>query len=69
MHVSPGVGLDLTTTAAQQLPQSLTGTQLKPAFETPVGRERANPPEVRQSEQNSTSGSTSLLFFHFKTLS
>lgn len=48
----PEVGLDLTTTAAKQLPQSLTGTQLKPAFETPVGREHTNPPEVRQSEQN-----------------
>lgn len=45
MHVSPGVGLDLNTTAAQQLPQSLTGTELKRAFETPVGREHANPPE------------------------
>lgn len=52
VHVSPGVGFDLNTTAAQQLPQSLTGTQLKHAFETPVGREHANPPEVCQLEQN-----------------
>lgn len=50
MHVSPGVGLDLTTTAAQQLPQSLTGTQLKRAFETPVGpgtRRPTRSPPVR----------------------
>lgn len=52
MHVSPGVGHELTTTAAQQLPQSLTGTQLKCAFETPEGRKHADPPEVNQSEQN-----------------
>lgn len=52
MHVSPGVGLELTTTAAQQLPRSLTGTELKCAFEILVGRKHANPPEVNQSEQN-----------------
>lgn len=48
MHVSPGVGLELTTTAAQQLPQSFTGTELKCAFETPNGRKHTNPLEVQQ---------------------